>query len=71
MKHEEFEKMSDSLYTGAEMTIEKITIFCKEKDKFSLMELGEMTDMLKDLSETQKNIAKTGHLLDERPTERF
>lgn len=46
---------------GSQMIIEKMGNIARDTDKFSWSELMYMADILKDLSETEKNLAKACH----------
>lgn len=71
MTHEELHELKKSYYTTTHGIMNKVTDICKTKQSWSIHELGEIADIVKDLSETHKNIAKVYHLMSEHTTETF
>lgn len=59
MTHEERIKLFNDFHSGVRMFMDKIEKISREKQTWTLMELGEVADIIKDLSKTEKNIAKT------------
>lgn len=49
------------MHKGSQMILEKIEKIGKEHDKFSWQEIMYMSDILKDMSEVEKNLAKACH----------
>ena len=47
--------------------LERLERFCAAASGLTLMEMGEVADMLKDLSEVEKNLAKAHHYENECP----
>lgn len=58
---EERMKLHSDMRKGSQMLIERIEKVAKEQDKFSWQELMYMSDIMKDLSEVEKNLAKACH----------
>ena len=52
------EKIYESVMTGAEMLVEKLSTISRSKDKWTMQELGCMADILKDVAESYKDMAK-------------
>ena len=59
MNTEERMKLFNDFHLGVRMFMDKIEKISREKQTWTLMELGEVADIMKDLSKTEKNIAKT------------
>lgn len=59
MTTEERIKLFNDFHAGVRMFMDKIEKISREKQTWTLMELGEVADIMKDLSKTEKNIAKT------------
>lgn len=62
MTHEERHKLHCDFHAGVRMMMDKIEKVAREKSSWSLSELGEMSDILKDLASTEKDVAKVYHL---------
>lgn len=71
MTHEEIHEIEEQYHTTTKGIMNKVTEICKTKKSWSLVELGEITDIVKDLSEIHKNIAKVYHLISEKSLETF
>lgn len=68
MTHEEIKK---SIHDGVKMIFDKMEQFGREKHSWSLCELGEASDILKDISSTHKNLAKAHYYMSEHSDERY
>lgn len=71
MTHEEIHEIEEHYHTTTKGIMNKVTEICKTKKSWSLVELGEIADIVKDLSEVHKNIAKVYHLMSEKSLETF
>lgn len=67
MTHEERKVMRDMIEHKSADLLERLERFCAESSGLTLMQIGEVSDILKDLSEVEKNMAKVRHLESERP----
>jgi hypothetical protein len=65
------ETLKEEVCAGAKMVIEKASQIGKAKDKWSLEELGEVADIVKDIASAYKNLAKANWYLSEHSAERF
>lgn len=61
MSKEEMMSRHEVMHKGSEMILEKIEKIGREQDKFSWQELMYMSDILKDMSEVEENLAKACH----------
>lgn len=59
MNNEERIKLFNDFHSGVRMFMDKIEKISREKQTWTLNELGEVADIMKDLAKTEKNIAKT------------
>ena len=59
MTNEEKMKLFNDFHSGVRMFMDKIEKISREKQTWTLNELGEVADIMKDLAKTEKNIAKT------------
>lgn len=71
MTNEEIRELEDQYHTTTKGIMNKVTDICKTKKSWTFVELGEITDIVKDLSEIHKNIAKIYHLMSEKSTETY
>lgn len=71
MTHEEIHTLKEQYCTTSTGIMNKVTDICKTKKSWTIVELGEITDIVKDLSEIHKNIAKIYHLMSEKSTETY
>ena len=71
MTNEEIRELEDQYHSTTKGIMNKVTEICKTKKSWSLVELGEIADIIKDLSETHKNIAKIYYLMSEKSLETF
>lgn len=71
MTHEEIQEIKDHYSLTTKGIMNKVTDICKTKKSWTLVELGEIADIIKDLSEVHKNIAKVYHYMSEKSHETF
>lgn len=71
MTHEELQEIEEHYQITTKGIMNKVTDICKTKKAWSLVELCEIADIIKDLSETHKNIAKVYYLMSEKSLETF
>lgn len=69
MTHEERHKLYCDFHSGVRMMMDKIEKISREKGAWSLMEMGELSDIMKDLAMTEKAIAKAHHYYSESSDE--
>lgn len=67
MKHEERIAMRGKIEHKSADLLERLERFCTAASGLTLMEMGEVADMLKDLSEIEKNLAKAHHYESDSP----
>ena len=67
MKHDERIAMRDMIERKSADLLGRLERFCAESAGLTLMQIGEVSDALKDLSEVEKNLAKTHHYESEHP----
>ncbi len=65
------EKIYNSVMTGAEMLVEKLSTIARSKDKWTMEEMGCMADILKDVSESYKNVAKAEMIFSSHSPEKY
>lgn len=65
------EKIFESVMTGAEMLVEKLSTISRSKDKWTMEEMGCMADILKDVSESYKNMAKAHMIFSSHSPEKY
>ena len=71
MTNEERKKLYDDFHSGVRMMMDKITDIARKKESWTLCEMGQMADMMKDLAMTEKGIAKAHHLYAEKSDESY
>lgn len=71
MTHEGIHKASDDLHKGIQMMLEKVEKVSKDLGEMDLCDLGRVANMMKDLSETHKNIVKVHWMLSEKPIKKY
>lgn len=67
MTHEERMAMRNMIEHKSADLLERLERFCSETSGITLMQMGEVANILKDLSEVEKNMAKIRHLESEHP----
>jgi hypothetical protein len=68
MTHEE---IKEQVHTGIDMIFEKLERMGTDKKGWSLCELGEVADILKDVTESHKNLIKAYHYSGGHSEERY
>ena len=71
MKTEERMKLYDDFHSGVRMMMDKIEKIAKDKTSWTLCEMGQLADIMKDLAMTEKGIAKAHHIYTEKPDEAY
>lgn len=71
MTNEEIEMCKEKIHKGMQMVLEKAEHIGRTESMWSLEELGEMSDITKDMSEALKNIAKTHYYLSEHSIKKY
>lgn len=61
MEKNEVMQMRCDMREGVKMLMQEIEDFGKSKKSFSMDELMDISDMLKDISEVEKNLAKADY----------
>lgn len=71
MTNEEMHELHKKFHDGVRMMIEKLGEVAEDKKSWSWEEMCKAADIMKDLAETHKNIAKAHCLYTEHSEERF
>lgn len=71
MTHEERHKLYCDFHSGVRMMMDKIEKIAREKPSWSLVEMGELSDIMKDLATTEKAIAKANYYYSEHSEETY
>ncbi|MBR6515426.1 MAG: hypothetical protein IKT40_01075 [Bacilli bacterium] len=71
MQEKSYIEFCEKLEHAAHTILEKADTIYKTKPTWSIDELGEFADIIKDVSEMHKNVAKAHYLLTEHSMERF
>lgn len=71
MKTEERIKLYDDFHSGVRMMMDKIEKMVKEKSSWTLCEMGQLADIMKDLATTEKGIAKAHYMYAEKSDESY
>lgn len=58
MTNEEINSVKERIFKGLNMVMDKAEQIGKSKDKYSIEELGQMSDIVKDCSEAICNLTK-------------
>lgn len=69
MTAEERRILYDKMHSGVRMFADKIEKISREKDNWSMAEMYQMADILKDMAETEKCLAKAHYMYSEHPEE--
>ena len=65
MTNEERKNLYERLHSGVRMMTDKVEKISREKDSWSMMELYQLADIMKGMSEVEKNLAKAHALYTE------
>lgn len=71
MTNEEIKKMHERIYKGLDMISEKAEMIGRAKTEWAIMELGEMADIQKDISESFKNLIKVHVMTSQYSVEKY
>ena len=71
MRAEERVKLYEDFHSGVRMMMDKIEKIVKEKSSWTLCEMGELADIMKDLAMTEKGIAKAHYYYSEKSDEAY
>ena len=71
MISEERKKLYDDFHSGVRMMMDKIEKIAREKSTWTLCEMGELADIMKDLAMTEKGIAKAHYMYSEKSEETY
>lgn len=71
MTNEEMTMLHQKFHDGVRMMIEKLGEVAENKKSWNWDEMSKAADIMKDLAETHKNIAKAHCLYTEHSEERF
>lgn len=69
MTSEERKKLYDDFHSGVRMMMDKITDIARKKDSWTLCEMGQVADIMKDMAMTEKGIAKAHYMYSEKSDE--
>lgn len=71
MTSEERMKLYDDFHSGVRMMMDKVTEICKKKDSWKLYEIYMMADIMKDMADTEKSVAKAHYMYCEKSDESY
>ena len=71
MTSEERMKLYNDFHSGVRMMMDKITEVAKKKESWTLCEMGQLADIMKDLAMTEKGIAKAHYMYTEKSDESY
>lgn len=71
MKTEERMKLYEDFHSGVRMMMDKIEKIAKEKSSWTLCEMGQLADIMKDLAMTEKGIAKAYYMYSDKSEEAY
>lgn len=71
MSSEEYKKMKDRIWSGLDMVMEKAEKIGREKTEWSIMELGEMADIEKDMAKSLKCLVKAQVMMNEHSIDKY
>lgn len=63
MTREQVQRMHDEIEVHAYKLLERVNKYCASTEKYTWAELMNVADIMKDLSEIGKNLAKTKHYM--------
>lgn len=66
MTHDERMKLYSDFHSGVRMMMDKLEKIARADVAMTLSEMGELADIMKDLSCVEKNIAKAHHCYSEK-----
>lgn len=69
MTTEERTKLYNDFHSGVRMMMDKIEKVAKDKSSWTLAEMGDLADIMKDLAMTEKGIAKAHCIYSEHTEE--
>lgn len=69
MTSEERARLYEDFHSGVRMMMDKLEKIAKEKEGWSLSEMGCLADIMKDLAMTEKGIAKSNYYYSEHSEE--
>lgn len=61
MPKEEIMKMRESMQIGVKMMLQEVEEFVRHRKDFSIYDIMNLADIMKDMSEVDKNIAKANY----------
>lgn len=65
------EKIYETIMSGAEMMMDKLSTISRSKEKWTMEEMGCVADILKDVSESYKNAAKAQMIFSSHSPEKY
>lgn len=71
MTTEERMQLYCDFHAGVRMLMDKIEKISREKSTWTLTELGDVADIIKDLASTEKNVAKSHYYFSEHSEEKY
>lgn len=66
MTTEERKKLYDDFHSGVRMFMDKLEKIARSEESMTLAEMGELADIMKDMSYVEKNIAKAHYCYSEK-----
>lgn len=66
MTNEDRHKLYEDFHSGVRMMMDKLEKIARSEDAMTLAEMGELADMMKDMSYVEKNIAKAHYCYSEK-----
>ena len=66
MTTEERKKLYDDFHSGVRLFMDKLEKIARSEESMTLSEMGELADIMKDMSCVEKNIAKAHHCYSEK-----
>lgn len=71
MTSEERKNLYDRFHSGVKMFMDKIEKISREKESWALSEMYQVADIMKDMAETEKAIAKAHCIYSEHTEEMY